>query len=399
MSEFGRSPEEIERSAEHEARHAEREAERAARHAERAEREAERSERHARRHEHGWRSAFGIDGDSEASAAEEKRLTVSGTPRVRVGNVSGETGIEVGGAGEVVVRARKRVRGWSEDRARRLLENVEIRIEQDGDEIAIEPRLFEQERGWLDLLRGGRVAVDLEVRVPQETHVEASTVSGELRLRGTRGQTELRSVSGDVTIDDVQGPLRVRTVSGDLNVTEYSGQLEANSVSGDIDLERSRVRLKDVVTVSGDVTIDAAFTGEAGSEARLRTVSGDIDLTLGETDVEVGFHTMSGDADVDGAARVEKEGRRDRRIVFGQGRSRLRAKTVSGDLSVRLSREARTSAAAEGADPEATVRMASPAMDVPGPGREEARAILERLARGELSVDAAAVALDDVKRR
>jgi len=325
------------------------------------------------------------DEPGETTELVERRFEVAGMPRLRVRNVSGQTEIAAGGPGEVLVTARKRMRGWSEDRARRLLENVEIRMEQEGDEIVIEPRIFEQERGWLDLFRGGRVVVDLEIRVPREAQVDASTVSGQLSLTGTRGPMELRSVSGEVTVRDVQGPLRVRTVSGDVLADGFVGQLEANSVSGDMRFERSRVRLPDIVTVSGDLEIDALPAGDG----RVKTVSGDVALGLAGGDVEIEYRTLSGDAAVEVEARVEQEGRRDRHILLGRGGPQLRVKTVSGDLKVRAAREAGLAEEMATAA-ETTVRTASRAAEAGA----DARAILERLARGELSVDDAAAALD-----
>jgi hypothetical protein len=402
-------------------REAERDAERSDRDARRAERDARREERHriraeirgglgealgarigdeVRRGMRGWRFGMTDFGGgarefrvgspgSPASEVEEKRFEVSGMPKVRVSNVAGEIDVTVGVPGEVFVRARKRVDGWSEERARRLLENVEIRMELEGDQIVIEPRMFEQERGWQELFRGGRVAVDFDLRVPREAQIEARTVSGEISVTGTRGPIEVQSVSGEVNVTDVQGPMRLRTVSGDASVSSYSGQLEANSVSGEIQIERSRVRAADIVAVSGDVELDALYASAGPAEARLKTVSGDVELALGEADAEIDFKTVSGDAEVDGPARVEKEGRRDRRIIVGAGGPHVRVKTVSGDLSIRMSKDGAPAAppAAEG-EP---MPMDAPAPPAPSAA---AREILERVARGELSVEDAAAALD-----
>src|SRR5919204_59408 len=122
-------------------------------------------------------SAFvGMDDDFDGQTYDEtveKTFTVDGTPRLRVRNVSGETAIRVGEAGQVRVVARKRVRGGSADRAKRLLENVELRIEQRGNDIYVEPHLYEQERSWLDLFRGKRFRVDFEITVPRECAVDA----------------------------------------------------------------------------------------------------------------------------------------------------------------------------------------------------------------------------------
>ena len=420
------------RDAEREAERAQREADRTARRAERdalrAERDAQREERHRFRSEfrarlgdeirrglgeeirkgmrgwtlgyarHGDRHEFGVGSPgAEVSDVVEKRFEVGAMPKIRVGNVSGETEITVGSANEVYVRARKRIHGWSEERAKRLLENVEIRMEQNGDEILIEPRLYEQERGWQELFRGGRVAVDLDVRVPRESHIEARTVSGELSLSGTRGTVEIQSVSGEVEISDVQGPLKLRTVSGDASATGYAGQLEANSVSGEIAFQGSRVRMPDIVTVSGDVEIDGLHLAEA-SEGRVKTVSGDVEIAFLDWDGQVDFKTMSGDIEVEGSARIEKEGRRDRRVILGSGPGRLRVKSVSGDLEIRRTEPKGTELETTEAEAEATPMPAppEPTAQPAGPGPRD---VLERLSRGELSVDEAAAALDASRAR
>lgn len=346
---------------------------------------------------------FGVRGEhgstAEASEIVEKRFEVSGMPRLRVSNVSGETDITVGPGSEVAIRARKRVHGWSEDRAKRLLENVEIRMEQNGDEIVVEPRLFQQERGWHELFRGGRVAVDLDIRVPRESHVDANTVSGDLSVTGTRGQHDVRSVSGDVTIEDVQGPIQLRSVSGDITVAAFAGRVEANSVSGEIEFRRSRVRTPDVVTVSGDIALSAVTLPDGPAESRVKTVSGEVELVMADPDAEISYNTVSGDAVVEVSAQVEKTGKRDRRIVIGRGGPALRVKSVSGDLRVVRPTDGVPGAedAADGAHAEAVpsvVPPAPPAAEVPAMARE----ILQKVARGEMSVDDAAAALDEARR-
>lgn len=334
----------------------------------------------------------GQDGGEEHSETIEQRFRVSGSPRLRLRNVSGESRITVGQDGEIQVRARKRVRGASEDRAKRLLENVEIRMEQSGGELSVWPHLYEQDRGWLDLFRGGRVAVDFDIAVPRGSSVDATTVSGDLEVRGTRGPLEVQSVSGDVTLADVQGPIRLKTVSGDATGTDLAGALDANSVSGDLTFDRCRIHGCDIVTVSGDVELAGEL--EAGMEHRLKTISGDIELSIPGTSYDVRFKTMSGDLECALDARVTSEGRRDKHIVVGDGAIRVAVKTVSGDLELRHGGgqvpEATATATASSADPEATLRMD------PSPGAGS-RDILERLARGELDVDAAARALDEAR--
>src|SRR5436309_541446 len=189
------------------------------------------------------RAVVGLDDDESESHDQtiEKTFTVEGMPRLRVQNISGETAIRVGEPGQVRIVARKRVKGGSADRAKRLLENVEVRIEQQGNDIFVEPHLYEQERSWVDLFRGKRFRVDFEITVPRETAVNAQTASGDLDPNGTRGPARVESVPGDVNIAHVQGPMRIKSVSGDVQCTDYVGAVEGSSVSGDVDI-RGRVR-------------------------------------------------------------------------------------------------------------------------------------------------------------
>ncbi len=344
------------------------------------------------------------DGDESHDQTVEKTFAVDGMPRLRVHNVSGETAIRAGEPGQIRVVARKRVKGGSADRAKRLLENVEVRIEQKGNDVFVEPHLYEQERSWLDLFRGKRFRVDFEITVPRETAVNAQTVSGDLDLHGTRGPARLESVSGDVNIEDVQGPMRIKSVSGDVQCTDYVGSVEGSSVSGDVDI-RGRVHACELHTVSGDISIDLE-PEIGGRESRLKTISGDVEVGLLASSCVCEYHTASGDLDCEVPARIMREGRKDRTVVVGDGHSRLSVRTVSGDFTIRsasssireepITAQDATESHAEAEsetdrDPERTAPMASPPT-------AKVRDLLERLARGEVSVDEVAAKLDETRR-
>jgi hypothetical protein len=410
-------------------RESDRERARAEREREREQRHEERRARHEARHEfrfdsRGMKFSVDVDPDEIARSVSaafvgmddgggeshdqtiEKTFVVEGMPRLQVQNVSGETAIRVGEPGQVRVVARKRVKGGSADRAKRLLENVEVRIEQRGDDIFVEPHLYEQERSWGDLFRGKRFRVDFEITVPRETAVNAQTVSGDLDLNGTRGPARVESVSGDVHIQDLRGPMRIKSVSGDVQCTSYVGFVEGSSVSGDVDI-RGRVRGCELHTVSGDISIDLQ-PEFGGRESRLKTISGDVEVGLLSSSCVCDYHTASGDLECEAPARIVREGRKDRTVIIGDGRSHLTVKTVSGDLTIRTasssvadepaatpdSTESETKAETEtetDQDPERTAPMAPPAT-------AKVRDLLERLARGEVSVDDVAAKLDETRK-
>ncbi len=395
---------------------ADRDARRADREARRAERDARRAEHRARRMEFRMHRGFPFDaenfarsfvadfvtdvgGDSYSETVEKTFAFDGRLPRLLVRNISGETVISTGEAGRIRVVARKHVVAGSEDRAKRLLQNLEVRLEQRGDELRVEPHLYEQERGWLDLFRGKRFRVDFDITVPRECGVDAQTVSGGLSIDGVRGPVESQSVSGEVRLDDVQGPLRLKTVSGDVDARAYVGHLEGNTVSGDVTLRASRLRSCHMQTVSGDIEIEGAL--DAGREHRFKSISGDVELALADADVTIEFRTASGDLECDLAARVVRHGRKEYEVVVGGGRAAIGVKTVSGDLTVRgtsaeIPGEPESPAAATTADED--VERTQPMEPAEPETREEVRAVLERLARGELGVDDAAAALDAARK-
>lgn len=408
-----------ERRAEREARRAERGAERDARHAEHASRRAEHmSHRFEFRSDTGafkmdganfdagqFARAFvgdfvgDVGGDSYSETIEE-RFTFKETPRLRVRNVSGETSITAAGApGEIRVVARKRVSASSEDRAKRLLQNLEVRMEKRGDELLVEPHLYEQERGWLDLFRGKRFRVDFDITVPAESAIDAQTVSGELSVEGVRGPIEIQTVSGDVRLEDLQGPMRLKSVSGDVDCRRYVGHLEGNAVSGDVTIAASRLRSTQLHTVSGDIQIEGQL--DPRKEHRFKTISGDVELALAEADATVEYRTASGDVECELPARIARRGgRKEYSVVIGAGHGHVTVRTVSGDLTVRgtsMSTPADAQPDAPIAEEVSTddVERTQP-MDVSS--REAVRSVLERLARGELGVDDAAAALDAARR-
>jgi hypothetical protein len=340
-------------------------------------------------------------GGDEYSEVVERDFSVGTVPGLHVRNVSGDTKISVGADGTIHVKARKRVRGTSAERAKRLLENVEVRMEQGGDDVTLKPHLYEQDRGWADLFRGGRVAVDFDIMVPREVRLEAHTVSGDIVLNGTRGPMDVQSVSGDVRLADIQGPLRLKTVSGDGILTDYAGQLVANTVSGDLTFDSVRVNGSDIVTVSGDVKIDGEL--DQAREHRMKTISGDVDLHLTGGSYDIRFSSMSGDLDNELGGEITAVGRRDKHIVIGKAETKVTVKTMSGDLEIRASGgvvpEAEASASGhlertddvERTEPMEPQPRAAPSVDV--------RELLERVSRGELDVDAAAAALDARRER
>lgn len=196
-----------------------------------------------------------------------------------------------------------------------------------------------------------------EITVPHGTRVGASAVSGDLYIRGTRGEVTVASVSGDIVVHDAAERVEVETVSGDADVARLQGRLRMESVSGDLtadgvtgefsfetvsgsmELRDSRFSNIDASSMSGDFTYDGPFS--ASGVYRFDTHSGDVDLTLPSmAGADLDIETFSGEIVSDFPITLqpgEATGRRNRRMEFriGAGGARISAHTFSGDITIR----------------------------------------------------------------
>jgi len=203
------------------------------------------------------------------------------------------------GSGDVAVRAEDTDRTVVDVEGRSADEVV---VEQRGNEIVvIAPK---HHTG----LFGGN---ELRVRATVPTGSELATKLGsaDVTAAGRLGTARIRTGSGDVRLEDVAGEAIVETGSGDLLVGSAGGELRVKSGSGDVAVSHLGGP-GSVSTGSGDVEIETA----AGPVA-VKSGSGDLRVRDARHGVELG--TASGDLQVD---RLH--------------RGRLTAKNVSGDIHV-----------------------------------------------------------------
>lgn len=175
------------------------------------------------------------------------------------------------------------VSGWdrNEIRVHATSESDNIRLDATHSRVSLEVS------GWRE-----HGETRFEVTVPYGVRVQVRAQSGEVSIRGTKGEVEATSQSGDMVVEDVQGHLEVNSLSGDLRVRHVNGDATINLVSGDITLDDATGNI-DITSVSGDITMN----GIVSRSVHARTTSGDVqyDGTIDRTG-RYEFVTHSGDA-------------------------------------------------------------------------------------------------------
>jgi hypothetical protein len=122
-----------------------------------------------------------------------------------------------------------------------FLQGMNLFASRRGGELRIEVRMPEKK----SFFGSFSAALDFTVLVPAGVALSIEDGSGETEIVNV-GRTEIEDGSGDLTIRGVRGDLRVTDGSGSLEIADVSGSVRIEDGSGGIDVRR----------VEGNVTIE-----------------------------------------------------------------------------------------------------------------------------------------------
>lgn len=217
--------------------------------------------------------------------------------------------------------------------------------------------------------------VHYDILTPTDCSLTLECVSASAEIQGLAGEHSVDMVSGDLDIQDLHGGLKIHTVSGNLRSQDLHGRVDLSSVSGDVVLSARNSEALRIHTVSGNINADLGTINEGFN---FKTVSGDIQLDLEpETTCTVQMKSFSGDVWSDlPISQTQKQIGHSVYEIQGGGPT-LQIQSLSGNLRIRDKTETIIK----------STTATAPAVD--------SMAILDQVAKGELSVDRAIDALKD----
>lgn len=261
------------------------------------------------------------------------RLAFEGIHRLKVVTTSGR--VDVVGAGEdgAAVVDVTRVKG----------EEPLVVEDADGELTVRHGEFRPNVLGWL--MHGRKTEADISIQVPPDCLVDVTVVSGPLVVSNLHERTRVQGVSGEITLAQLHGPTDVKTVSGAITAESVTDDLSAHTVSGPITVIAlgSQNTIK-AGTTSGAITVDL----EDGTDAprlELNVVSGQVIVRAPEdANLDVDMSTMSGrtvttfdgldSAALFGNKQIPFTKPRQLSGRLGTGHGRLRARAVSGDMTL-----------------------------------------------------------------
>jgi hypothetical protein len=255
-----------------------------------------------------------------SEATFERNLQFSGRAELTVATGSGSIHVTRGGAGRIHVWGRIRSSwGANEDRVRQLAANPPI--EQTGNIVRIGARHENLHN----------ISIDYEIQAPEDSILEASSGSGDIKIEGVGQNARLSTGSGSIRASGLHGAFSADTGSGDIYAEQIGdGDVTAKTGSGSVELRNIRGGLR-ASTGSGDIRIGGAPTAPWS----LSTGSGSVELWSSNTSFTLDASTGSGSIRSD--REMVTQGSNDRHHTTGKingGGPTVRISTGSGDVRI-----------------------------------------------------------------
>jgi DUF4097 and DUF4098 domain-containing protein YvlB len=236
-------------------------------------------------------------------------------------------------------------RAGTEEEARELAEQVEIRFQESGDKLEI--------KADKPSLHSGRsISISYVIIVPRQTHIECESASGSLKLRDLTGNVDAHTASGSVAGERIKGTARLKSASGSVHCdTVGGGDVDLDTASGSVRLtDATAVRECRAHSASGSVhiqhvqadsiRIDSASGGVTGddiscSNLKATSSSGHVSVTFSPSAPnDVVADTSAGSGGIHVALPPGFTGRVD--LSAGSGSVHIdRPVTVQGDINKR----------------------------------------------------------------
>ncbi len=214
----------------------------------------------------------------------------------------GDIRIDTWDENKVDVLVEKWIARYSEAKARRELEDVEVDVSQHANDVRIEvnrPGWFKRNRVRvkmtarvpgsfnLDLktaggdievadlqgnVKAGTAGGDIDIGTITEGDVKASTAGGDIQVRGGGRETALSTTGGNITVDRAEGGVTARSTGGNIEIGDTGGNVDTKTTGGNIGIGRVQGNVT-AKTTGGNVE-----TGPVLGNVDAKTVGGNIEI-------------------------------------------------------------------------------------------------------------------------
>jgi hypothetical protein len=210
-------------------------------------------------------------GTANATVSDQKTWSdtypvSAAVPKLLIDNIWGNVRVRSGSTREIVVTVSEKRSAPTQELFDLSKETIYLDVQADAAGVSLIVAKPERMMGRRDRCRDCRVDYQFEVTVPTGTDVDVSTVTdGGIDVAGTGGPVNASNVNGPVAARDLQDCAQIESVNGAV----------------DVSFARSPSRECSIKTINGDITL--TVPGSAGLDAALSMMQGKV---VSEFDLE-----------------------------------------------------------------------------------------------------------------
>jgi DUF4097 and DUF4098 domain-containing protein YvlB len=296
-------------------------------------------------------SGAGAAAYAKVDRVVDKSFQVQPGVHLTVSTSGGEIRVDPSEGSTVRVLAKERIHASSDAEADKILQDLELTIEQRGNEIVATAH-YAHGSGW-HFGFWPPVEVDFVITAPRDAsgdlktsggditvgdlggNLKAHTSGGEIKLGKMGAEVDASTSGGDVVLEEAAGKTRLDTSGGNISVGRVAGPAELRTSGGDIRVE-SVDNILDAETSGGNVK--ASFKGALKGDCRLSTSGGEVKATIGRNvGLRLDAKTSGGDVNAAGVTIRVDHGGVGKSSLSGDvngGGPLLKLRTSGGDIDL-----------------------------------------------------------------
>jgi len=127
---------------------------------------------------------------------------------------------------EIKIEGIKKARAETEEKAMKMIEDIEINISEDKEVVKIKAR------------GGNNSWVDLNILVPRKANPIIETKNGSVEIRDLDGTIEVKTNNGSIGLSDIKGKVKIAARNGSFALRNIlSSKIEAKTNNGSIEFD------------------------------------------------------------------------------------------------------------------------------------------------------------------
>lgn len=220
----------------------------------------------------------------EASRDFQKSVPLAAGQKLSVEHAFGEVAVRGAAQKDVEIRASIRAAGSSREDAQRIVNLIEIQVDQSAAGVSVRTR-YPGEHGGR---RNMSYSVSYDITMPESAQLEVRNTfggvavsdvkntimvkngHGGLRTRNGKGAQRLENNFGAIEVQDNAGDVTATNSNGAIRIADVAGSVDARSSFGSVTVDRTGQNVT-VANSNGSITVTSA-----GGEARLTSSFGTI---------------------------------------------------------------------------------------------------------------------------